>query len=190
MQVYNSPEQAFQAYTTGNRFLHTPGINVFTQDVKVSPGVSRIYQTAFIFNNEGFQGELGYSFTARPAECVELQCEFPSGIALKSLLHAGQINTVQTINNTIGCDDIELFGGAQQSPFDVYNQNTITDADLDMNSAAHPAFETYIIYASMGNRWDDREYPIFIGGGGSYEFCKDNSAMTRWLLWAKIGASF
>jgi hypothetical protein len=204
MQVYTSPEQALEAYLTGNKYLHTPGINVFTQDVKVNAGTSRTYQSAFIYNNEGFQGEFGYSFCTRPAECVDLQCAFPSGIAFKSLNTAGAINNAQFIGNsqfigftdginnaTFECLDVtpETLGTAY-SPFDYYDDNTITSDDLDMNSAAHPAFETYVIYASMGNRWDDREYPLFIGGGGSYEFSKDNSAMTRWLLWAKAGFSF
>jgi hypothetical protein len=189
MQVYDSAEQAYQAYLTGSIYLHTPGINVFTQEAKVNSGTSRTYQSAFIYNNEGFQGEFGYSFCTRPAECVQLQCEFPSGIAFKSQVNPGNINNVQMINMNDSCND-ELDLTVSYSPFDFYNDHTLTGEDLDMNSAAHPAFETYIIYASMGNRWDNREYPLFLGGGGSYEFSKDNSAMTRWLLWAKVGFSF
>lgn len=190
MQVYNSFEQAQEAFVTNNAYLHTPGINVFTQQVTVNAGTARTYQSAFIFNNKGFQGELGYTFFARPAECVELNCVFPEGVAFKSLSAAGRVNDVQTIGSTFNSiNDIPVFAdldtGAQ-----VYQENTITDADLDMNSAAHPAMETYIIYASMGNRWDDREYPLFVGGGGSYEFSKNNTGMTRWLLWAKAGFSF
>ena len=188
MQVYNSPEQAYQAYLTGSIYLHTPGINVFTQDVKVNAGTSRTYQSGLTFNNEGFQAELGYTYNGRPAECVQLQCAFPQGIALKSQDTPGAINNIQTISNPVICEDLRPEN--QYSPFDFYAANTINAADLDMNSAAHPAFESYIIYASMGNRWDDRDYPIFIGGGGSYEFSKDNSTITRWLLWGKIGFSY
>lgn len=188
MQVYNGEEQAQEAYLTGNPFLHTPGINVFTQNVNVDAGTLRTYNSGLAFNHKGLQAELGYTFIGRPAECVELECAFPRGIALKSLTTAGAINNVQMINKTITCADIEP--EQSYSPFDKYMDNTISGADLDMNSAAHPAFLSYIIYGSMGHRWDDREYPLFIGGGGSYEFTKDNSAMTRWLLWGKVGFSF
>lgn len=195
MQVYSSQQQAEEAYLTGNTYLHTPGINVFTQDVNVDAGTLRTYNSGLAFNSKGLQAELGYTFVGRPAECVELQCEFPRGIALKSLHPAGPngdlagaINNTQLINNTIACADIEP--EISYSPFDKYMDNTLTADDLDMNSAAHPAFLSYIIYGSIGNRWDDRDYPLFIGGGGSYEFTKDNSAMTRWLLWGKVGFSF
>lgn len=188
MQVYSSQEQANEAYLTGNDFLHTPGINVFTQEAKVKAGTSRTYNSGLAFNSKGLQAELGYTFNARPAECVELKCEFPRGVALKSLHTAGAINNVQMINNTIACADI--IPETSYSPLDKYTDNTISGHDLDLNSAAHPAFLSYIIYGSIGNRWDDHEYPLFIGGGGSYEFTADNSAMTRWLLWGKIGFSF
>jgi hypothetical protein len=188
MQVYSSPEQAIQAFTSGSIYLHTPGINVFTQEVTVNSGTSRTYQSAWVFNNEGFQGELGYTFNARPAECVSLNCKFPEGVAFKSLSAPGAINSAQMINQPDTCLDIQPFTG--YSPYEIYAANSISDADLDMNSAAHPALETYIVYASLGNRWDEREYPLFLGGGGSYEFCKDNSAMTRWVLWGKVGFSF
>lgn len=191
MQVYSSQEQANEAYLTGSRYLHTPGINVFTQSVNVNAGTSRTYNSGLAFNSKGLQAELGYTFCARPAECVELQCAFPRGIALKSLINAGAINNVQMINATDVCNDKTPESTAYTySPLDFYNDNTLSGDDLDMNSAAHPAFLSYIIYASAGNRWDDRDYPLFIGGGGSYEFTKDNSTITRWLLWGKIGFSF
>ena len=188
MQVYSSQEQANEAYLTGNRYLHTPGINVFTQSVDVKAGTSRTYNSGLAFNSKGLQAELGYTFCARPAECVELQCQFPRGIALKSLITPGAINNVQMINATDVCNDI--LPETSYSPLDNYNDSTLSGDDLDMNSAAHPAFLSYIIYGSIGNRWDDRDYPLFIGGGGSYEFTADNSTMTRWLLWGKVGFSF
>lgn len=181
MQVYSSEEQAIEAQNTGSIYLHTPGINVFTQDVKVDAGTLRTYNSGLAFNSKGLQAELGYTFIGRPAECVELQCAFPRGIALKSLTEPGDTNSVQTINNDVEC---------AYKPISNYTQNTISADDLDMNSAAHPAFLSYVIYGSMGHRWDDHEYPLFIGGGGSYEFTADNSAMTRWLLWGKVGFSF
>ncbi len=191
MQVYSSFEQAQEAFVTGNPYLHTPGINVFTQQVKVNAGTARTYQSAFIFNNEGFEGELGYTFFARPDECVELECTFPQGVAFKAIDHTyGQINNVQIIGNAFNCINVNPFANGVTNPEETYMENTITDADLNLNSAAHPGMQTYIIYASMGNRWDDRDYPLSLGGGGSYEFSKNNTGMTRWLLWAKCAVSF
>lgn len=201
MQAYDSVEQANQAFDTDNKFLHTPGINVFTQDVCVDAGTARTYQSAFFYNRGSFQGEIGYTFFCRPAECVKLECAFPECVALKSLERAGCVNNVQTIGDNYG--DVNAQGAScglradlnadapikQFSPA-IYKENVIKESDLDLNSAAHPGMVTYIVYGSLGNRWDDREYPFFFGGGGSYEFSSENTGMSRWLVWAKGGFSF
>ena len=73
---------------------------------------------------------------------------------------------------------------------DRYECNVIKACDIDLESATHPYYFSHTFYASLGARWDDREYPLFIDLGGSYEFGCENMILNRWTAWAKFGASF
>ncbi len=72
MEVYANKAQAEEANSlSGNQanFLATPGINVFTQDVNVTPGWSFNISSAFVFTSaSGFQGELGWNRYCRRQE--------------------------------------------------------------------------------------------------------------------------
>ena len=80
LPVYASQEQA-QAASLLTPASHaqnasTPGINVFTQEVKVTPGLTHDINTAFVFTCRRFQAEVGYNFLAKRAEKVELECQW------------------------------------------------------------------------------------------------------------------
>ncbi len=65
MEVYCGREQAEQAeelYGTLAETLATPGINVFTREMKVTPGFSYNLSGALVYQSCGnFKGELGYN---------------------------------------------------------------------------------------------------------------------------------
>lgn len=189
MQVYASKEAAQQAVTDTNIFAHTAGINIFTREVKVKPRYARTYNTSLIFESGRFQAEAGYNFYAREAECVELNCDcpFPTGVALREVASptAGYTSIYETIIDRRG--DVGLIAGL---PVSLYDDNVITEADLNLDSAEHPATTQHILYGSLGARFDEREFPLFVGIGGSYEFGPDNVSINRWTLWAKGGVSF
>lgn len=186
MQVYANLEQAQQAATAATVdeaiLLHTPGINVFTRDMCINPNFSRTYNAEFIFYGKCWQAEAGYNFYARSPECVELACSWVEGPALKSLYGYGYTDNVQTINNRLN----------NNNAVDVtyYDENIITLCDLDLESAAHPCVLSHTIFGALGYRWDDREYPAFLGIGASYEFAVTNAGLDRWLAWGKFGFSF
>lgn len=188
--VYKNFEEATKFNAEENALLNahggTPGICVFTQDVRVKPGFQRTINTAWVFNARRFQGELGYNFHCRAAECVKLACPWTEGPALKSADGDGVANRFRTIKyaNTECLGTDTTFSEAQ------YNRNIITAADLDLNSAAHPAMSSHTLYANLGWRWDERNYPVFLGIGGSYEFGDDNTVLNRWLVWGKFGVSY
>lgn len=200
MPVYANEEQALaasQASYPSSVYLQTPGVNVFCQDLCVSPGFERTYNAAFILDVRGFQGEIGYNFFARSPECLALKCPWVEGPALKAdcfpvcvegdvttnCVTGGVTNSVQTINHAYPLDGLQFSA-------DNYALNLIKESDLDLESAAHPAMLIHTAYGSMGYRWDDYEMPWFLGAGGSYEFSRDNTGMNRWLLWVKGGFSF
>jgi len=188
MEVYNSKEQAQMAAdfeTEGNfeaaAHLSTPGINVFTQCLKVKPRISGTINTAFIFSGQNWEFEAGYNFFARAAECVSLECKWPCGIALKDSVGEGRTNSVRTISqNNINC----------AKEIDEYESNIINACDLDLESAAHPGMISNTIYGVAGYTWDGKDYPMLFALGGSYEYGDANFVLCRWTGWLKYSLSF
>ncbi|MCL4229318.1 hypothetical protein KJZ61_01350 [Candidatus Dependentiae bacterium] len=187
LSVYESFEQATLANANADTFgiqLASPGINFFTQDLKVKPGFSHTINSAIELVSECFNLELGLNVFARQAECVRLRESFPTGIAIRSSEGQGKTNIYKTINEDFAELDV-VYGQSN------YESTAITESDIDLNSAAHPAMITHTLYGALGYKFEDCCcYPMFIGLGGSYEMSRDNAGMHRWTLWGKFGFSF
>ena len=190
MQFYESIDQATFAASlcdSDQHFtavaLHTPGIDLLTQELRVFPGFTHTYTSGLVYRSKAMELEVGYMFFARQAECVKFDCGFPTGAALKSLLGCGETNPIQQIGDQFGND-------CQATPLSGYTDNVITPADVDLHSAEHPGYMTHTMYGSAGYRWDEREYPMELGIGGSYEFPPDNTGLNRWTVWGKFNISF
>jgi hypothetical protein len=209
LPVYANQEEAAEAAALiPTNPLHaqnmsTPGINVFTQEVKVTPGLTHDINTAFIFNWRRFQGEVGYNFLAKRAEKVELDCPWNPVVALKHFLGNGQTNPIRTINGSPYYEQIVSSitlpattpptPGLQLIPVPLaqYETVVIQATDLDLNSASTPAILTNTLYATVGFNLLEREYPLFGNVGGSFTFSKNNDAAPRrWVIWTKMGLSF
>lgn len=202
MQVYQNLEQALEAQALFDKgdiikslVWHTPGINVFTRDMLVTPGLASTLNTALIYNQRCVEFEMGYNFYARDAETVRLACCWQEGPALKAIgTGQGYTNPHQCINNFITSTLATDFqpkppisdGDTNQG----YGNNVIRASDLDLQSAAMPAIITNTVYASLGWHWDECKYPLFVGFGGSYEMVNNNVALDRWLAWGKLGWTF
>jgi len=196
LPVYCNIAQAQQAVDDNDGTLYTPGINVFTQDVRVHGRFQRTYNTAFVFSGPSFSAEAGYNFFCRDAECVEL-CNWCDTVAPLACIAQGPTETTgitnrfRTIKNcNAECIDPDAQVVSNVVQEDQYNANTIKKDDLDLNSAAAPCQSQHTLYANLGYNWNDIEYPTFVGIGGSYEFSPDNAGLNRWLVWGKIGMSY
>lgn len=167
----------------------TPGINVFTQHVKVQPRFQYNLTTMWtLSSNCGFVGELGYNFFAREKECVKLACPWVTGPALKAPQGAGF--TWTPAQATIA-GNVRMLDTDQVVSLANYSQSLILASDLDLDSAAHPAMISNTIYGSLGYKWEDMCNPLHMNIGGSYEWAgKDFAVMNRWTLWGKFGVSF
>ncbi len=165
--------------------LHTPGIDILTQDVNVKPGYYRMFNAAFILDSACYEFEVGYNFFARQAECLKLACPFPTGAALKAIgVGAGATSPFQIINN-------DFSDNCTGTPVADYTDNLITAADIDLDSAAHPATLTHTVYGSLAFQWDSAcNVPMYFAIGGSYEFSPDNVGLNRWMAWGKFGFAF
>ncbi len=186
MEVYRTSEDAATAAATNNPNSGTSGINVFTQCVEVSAHLSANFNTGFVFSWQrdcaSWIAEFGYNFFARQAEVVELEGDTSiSTVALKGVNGNGTTTAARTIKNNF-----------QQSVFTFAERyQALTNCDIDLESAAHPATLSYTLYASLGYKWE-RECPLFVAFGGSYEFAVNeiNTTPDRWLVWGKFGFTF
>lgn len=190
MQFYKNREQAqaaaAAALTNPNYALalHTPGIDILTQDVKIKPGFYRMFNGAFIINYcDSFTLEAGYNFYARQSECIHLACPLPTTIAPKAIgVGSGSTSSFQSIS-------IQPPDGCISSLAD-YDSNILTEADLNLESAAHPATITHTVYGSFAYEWKECGYPMFVSVAASYEFPPDNVGLNRWMVWGKYGVAF
>jgi hypothetical protein len=186
MEVYRTPEDAAAAAATDNPNSGTSGINVFTRCVQVRPHLSANFNTGFVLSWQrdcaSWVAEFGYNFFARQAEVVELDGNTSiSTVALKGVNGAGTTTAARTIKNNF-----------QQSVFTFAERyQALTNCDIDLESAAHPATISYTVYATLGYKWE-RECPFFAAIGGSYEFsvADINTTADRWLIWGKVGFTF
>ncbi len=156
----------------------TSGINVFTTCATVRPKFTINTNSGFIYNWKGLQAEFGFNFYARQAEEIT-KCSWDSDVSIKDIDGNGFTNYARTIKNNFHQSDI--------LPSDY---KALTLADLDLNSAAHPTMLTHTLYAALGYTWDNICFPVFLGGGGSYEFTTVTTALDRWLIFVKAGVSF
>jgi hypothetical protein len=175
MQVYANPQDAVAE-------IISPGINVFTARVDVTPRSAATFNSAFVFDHYcGFVAEVGYNFYARDAEKVEL-CAWPFDPAFVDV-NAGFINPARTINHQFSLE-------RPISATTEYAQGRITRADLDLSSASHPAFVSHTFYGSVGYDMDIFCIPTLAAVGASYEFSSNNAGPRRWLVWGKLAMSF
>lgn len=192
MEVYANLAQAEQAAALcqsldpQGQTLGTPGINVFTQPLKVRPGLSVNTTTALRLRTDcGYSGEIGYNFYARQQECVRLACLWQRGPALKSAQGCGTTNPVRNISNNANINDANIDNDLAH-----YSNSEITVEDLDLESAAAPAIFAHIVYGTIGYIWNNRCVPLDVSVGGSYEFGDNKGTLHRWVVWGKAGIAF
>jgi hypothetical protein len=184
MMVPSMDEAMFDAY-----LLATPGINIFTQDLHVSPGLNFTWNNGFVATHKSWSFEAGYNLHARESESVHLKDVWTEGAALKFPEGMGFTNPAR---------DITASSVLNQKPplpttikmFDNYNDSIIKQSDLNLRSAAHPSYVSHTFYGACGYRCEDSRLPIGCALGSSYEFPGGNKALSRWSVWAKTDISF
>lgn len=181
LEVYQNLAQATEAagYPAPlNMNAGTSGINVFTTCAQVHPKFTLNTNSGFIYTWKGLQAEFGFNFFTREAEEIT-KCSWNTDVAIKNIDGEGETTIARTIKNNFTGSAITLA-----------NYTTLTLADLDLNSAAHPTTLTHTVYTALGWNWDDIAIPVFIGAGASYEFTTVTCALDRWLIFGKVGISF
>lgn len=197
IQTYANKEQALQGQNQANNPFAavTPGINVLTQCVKVTPGFSHNMTTALVYDGCWFTGEIGYNLYARRAECVKLAQPWQEGPAIKARDGIGQVNPLRDITGNFFIENATIAGGifpVDQVGLPFYDLVVIKESDLDLVSASSPCGLSQTIYGALTMDFDSWcRRPVFVNIGGSYEFAnKNNGMINRWTIWAKGGISF
>ncbi len=194
IEMYRSLEEATAAANSNQQFqdtLATPGINLLTIPLKVRPGFSHNTTTAAVFMARKLHVEAGYNLYCRQSECMKFACPWIEGPAIKHSEGHGRTNPIRDITGNFRLERIDPSDATQLLELQDYKFNLVKEEDLDLLSASSPCMISHTVYASVGLQYDDRNYPIFVNAGGSYEFSNsNNSVVERWLVWLKGGLSF
>lgn len=198
IEMYANVDQAIEAEsitppTPTSNNLATPGINILTQKVKVTPGFSCDINGAFVATYKQLQAEAGYNLFVRRAECVRLACPWKTGPAIKYTSGLGETNPIRDITGNKYFEQIVLNeSGDTLIPvaLDDYEQSLITEKDIDIESASTPAVVSHTVYGALGCHLNSMEYPVLASLGGSYTFAQNNAVIHKWMLWVKGGVSF
>jgi len=171
---------------------YTPGINVFTQEVKVTPQAQIRYNQALILESGGFKGEMGWNVLIRQDELVSLVNAWDDN----AVVYADASNNTYSLynaNRTIYNDAYQSSPIAQLVPDDAslarYNAASVQASDLNLNSAASWSTMVNTPYLVLGYAFNEERSSVF-SIGGSYEFTASNDYINDWMLWGKFSFTF
>jgi len=186
-------EQAFGEMGTTENALRqfTPGINVFTQEVYVSPGAQARINEALVVEHGSFKAEFGWNLMVRQAEKVSLVNEWNNNsIAFvdASNQSVSMFNATRTIYND-SYQSTPVATGTAGASEEQYNASTISLSDLNIDGAASPTAFTNAPYLALGYAFNEEKSSV-VSIGASYEMSATNSYINSWNLWGKFGFSF
>jgi len=153
----------------------TPGVNILTQKVRVSPYAMINACTGVRFHVGTSEGEIGFGIWGRNEERLRLRTPWQEiyGIAGTTTNTSASVSTIKTL----GANDVTF--------------TPIKETDLDFSSATTPATLVYRAHVAYGMHGRDEN-----GNGlcslGMFVEIPDNStsAFSQWGFWAKLGAAF
>ncbi|MBV8660563.1 MAG: hypothetical protein JO129_00230 [Candidatus Dependentiae bacterium] len=176
---------------------YTPGINVFTQEVNVTPGAQARWNQALVVESGSFKGEFGWNMLVRQAEQVSLvNAWVNNSVAFVDASNnsTSLFNITRTIYNDSYQSTPVTNGGAGGTgiageSLAQYNAASISASDLNLDSAASPAIFTNTPYLALGYAFNEEKSSVF-SIGISYEIAATNGYINDWTLWGKFGFSF
>jgi hypothetical protein len=176
---------------------YTPGINVFTADMHVTPRAQARMNQAIVVEHGSFKGEFGWNMMVRQAEEVELVNDWVDNkVAFVDASNNGTslFNQTRTIyNDSYQSTPLTNNGaggaGIADASIDQYNFASVKSTDLNLESAASPAIYTNTPYLAIGYAFNEEKSSVF-SLGASYEISATNGYINDWTLWGKFGFTF
>lgn len=189
---------------------YTPGINVFTANMKVTPGFQIRLNQAVYFKAENFSAELGWNIFGRAQECVKFACAWDAAPAFADSSYLGGValNNSRTIYNdaqTMAVNATASFDTTNEEGLvynlantalnttanqNLYDQFVITEDQINLSSAATPAALIQTPYAVLGYAYGCGDYKPVFSIGAQYEFTGNNRALNQWMVWGKFEFAF
>jgi hypothetical protein len=176
---------------------YTPGINVFTQEMHVTPRSQARINEAIVLEHGSFKAEFGWNMMIRQAEEVSLVTPWVDGnVAFvdASNQSTSLFNATRTIYNDSYQSTPVTNGGLNGTgiagdSLAQYTAASISASDLNLDSAASPAAFTNTPYLALGYAFNEEKSSVF-SIGASYEMSATNGYINDWTLWGKFGFSF
>ena len=163
----------------------TPFANFLTRNMKVTPGSHFDGIAQLAFNYDGWTFDLGYNLFAKEQEDVRLKCNPCTDACGTSCSDVdGWTDDTYAIAITTW-DTATAFAAAHR-----YGGAWINKEHLNLDACTNPSVTTHKIYSGIGYAFNEWEYPLMLGIGGSWEFATDNDSMEQWALWFKLGLTF
>lgn len=193
-------EQAYgelQATDPVNLRAYTPGINVFTQEVNVTPRAQARMNQAIVLEHGGFKAEFGWNMMVRQSEEVSLVNPWVDG-QVAFVDASNNTSSLFNISRTIYNDAYQStptsnggIGGTGQAGQSQaqYEAASIKATDLNLSSAASPAIFTNTPYLAIGYAFNEERSSCF-SAGVSYEVSATNGYINDWMLWGKFSFTF
>lgn len=186
-----------QTSATPSIRAYTPGINVFTQEMYVTPGSQARINEAVVLEHGSFKAEFGWNLMVRQAERVSLvNAWVDNAVAFVDASNNGTslFNATRTIYNDSYQSTPVVNGGLGGTPvadasLTQYNFASISSTDLNLDSAASPAAFTNTPYLALGYAFNEEKSSVF-SIGASYEISATNGYINDWMLWGKFGFTF
>jgi hypothetical protein len=192
---------------------YSAGVNFFTKDMYVTPGFQARINQSLLLQAERYSVELGWNVFAREAEKVSLAkawtetIAFPDAVTSPITYDDTEPTTVSAGAAATGASHLAVGGLRLTKNNKTYQNDTlnttnktegwnaefeIKEAMINLESAASPQSVTHTPYVSvnymLGNA--DSARPGTLGMGASYEFAQNNSSLSQWQLWGKLGFNF
>ncbi len=178
------PNQA----TDLSRRTAVPGINVFTDTMRVSPGSEINWTNDLSFNLSCWGFHIGYNLWWKANEHVKLKSSWAKQVSIMhfSSTEDNPFDLESYSKATIKDHFIGPVGNLNQNDDGVGSAVMVTADNLDLDSAANPSNIGHKIYGSIGYNTTWSQLPFQAVAGVSYQINKNKKTIQDWGIWFQI----
>ena len=170
--------------------ISIPAINVLTQNALIAPGFSCAATIRYDKQWDKVGIFAGYAFFGRRPEKISDVSDIGLGYSIMALGSSGPLSYPAQTASTARISQSSTSGSYNQvvadAPGSTAYLQTLTMEDLDLNSAASPAFVTST--ATFGARYNNER--LVVQGSAAVEFPYHNQGIATWSLWALFAYQF
>jgi hypothetical protein len=164
-----------------------PGINYFTQRVKVKQGAELNWWLALHYQYcDVWHAELGYNYWYRHAEQICGVCDL--GVETLGIFDLASCCGILSSANDANIS--QSIVPPNQPTSDGVTFVPLTADRLYKKSAAHPKAVSNTVYGTLGYETNCGCVPVMVSAGASGEIGRNCAALTQWALWLKMGCAF